>query len=93
MEITQFAPVLIPTLNRYEHFKRCVESLAHCTHADKTDLFIALDYPLKDSHWKGYKKIKQYLSEISGFKTITIIERERNFGAIDNFISAQKYLL
>ncbi|MCE1167030.1 MAG: glycosyltransferase [Sphingobacteriia bacterium] len=85
MDVNQYAPVLIPTLNRYEHFKRCIESLAKCNHADKTDLFVSLDYPLKNTHWDGYSKIKQYLSEISGFRTITVIQRERNFGAIGNF--------
>jgi len=90
MEITQFAPVLIPTLNRYEHFHRCVESLSRCTHADKTDLYIALDYPANDSHWEGYNKIKEYLNEISGFKSLNIIQRDKNFGATQNIIDARE---
>lgn len=90
MEITQFAPVLIPTLNRYEHFHRCVESLSKCTHADKTDLYIALDYPANDSHWEGYNKIKEYLNEISGFKSLNIIQRDKNFGATQNIIDARE---
>lgn len=56
--IENFSPVLICTLNRYVHFKRCIESLSACTYADKTDLFIGLDYPLKDEHWEGYLIIK-----------------------------------
>ena len=90
MEISQFAPVFVPTLNRYEHFKRCVESLARCTHAKKTDLFIALDYPLKDSHWEGYNKIKKYLVTINGFKSVNVIERKENFGSAKNYIEGQK---
>jgi len=92
MEITQFAPVLIPTLNRYEHFHRCVESLSRCTHADKTDLYIALDYPANDSHWEGYNKIKDYLNEISVFKSVNIIKRDKNFGAIQNFRNAREQI-
>lgn len=88
MEISNFAPVLIPTLNRHIHFKRCIESLAKCTHAKKTDLYIAFDYPLKDEHWEGYNIIKQFLNQISGFKSVTIIERGRNYGAIDNLFNA-----
>lgn len=30
-----YYPVYISTLNRYERFRNCVESLARCTHADK----------------------------------------------------------
>lgn len=84
-----FAPVLIPTLNRYIHFKRCVESLAQCTHAKNTDLFIALDYPLNESHVDGYKKIKNYLPMITGFNTVKIIERDRNYGAMTNIQDAR----
>jgi len=82
------APVLITTLNRSVHFKRCVESLALCTHADKTILYIALDYPLHDGHWAGYEEIKEFLPKIRGFKSVIIIERDRNLGAVDNFFKA-----
>ena len=37
--MNNFAPVLIPTLCRYDHLKRCIESLSACTHAEKTDLY------------------------------------------------------
>ncbi len=90
MEISQFAPVLIPTLNRYDHFRRCVESLSKCTHADKTDLYIALDYPANDSHWDGYNKIKEYLNEVSGFKSVNIIQRDQNYGSIQNIKDARE---
>ncbi len=92
VEISQFAPVLIPTLNRYEHFKRCVESLSKCTHAVKTDLYIALDYPAKKEHWDGYEKIKVYLESIKGFKRIEIIKRDKNFGAFNNMIHSMNYV-
>lgn len=87
-----FAPVFIITLNRYTHFKRCVESLAECTHAEKTDLYIALDYPLNDSHWDGYKKNANYVEEIKGFKNVVIIRRTENFGIAKNYYEAEKAL-
>ena len=92
MEISKFAPLLICTLNRHVHFKRCVESLAACTHADETDLFIGLDYPMSDSHWEGYKIIEAYLPTIKGFKTVNIVVREKNFGVNDNWIRMQEYV-
>jgi len=87
------APILIPTLNRHIHFKRCVESLAACTFADKTDLYIFLDYPSKESHWDGYDLIKSYLPSIKGFKTVNVIAREKNYGVIDNFFKSVEYVL
>jgi len=92
MKIKQYAPVLICTLNRHVHFKRCVESLAACTHADKTDLYIGLDYPSKDDHWEGYRIIKAYLDTIKGFKTVNITVREKNFGVYDNWMGMEKYV-
>jgi len=88
--MNNFAPVLIPTLCRYEHFKRCVESLSACTHADKTDLFVALDYPLNESHWEGYRKIEAYLGEIKGFASVNITKRDKNYGASKNNSGVRK---
>lgn len=75
-----YYPVCIATLNRYEHFKECVESLAACTHADKTELVISLDYPPSEKYVEGWKKIKEYLPTIKGFGKVTIFEQNYNLG-------------
>lgn len=81
-DITTFAPVSIPTLCRYEHFKRCIESLSCCTWAEYTDVYVALDYPAKKSHWEGYRKIKAYLESCGNmtFKSLNVVMREKNYG-------------
>ena len=80
------APVTIPTLCRYEHFKRCIESLSRCTLADKTEVYVALDYPAKESHWDGYNKIKDYLlshkEDNLGFKKLKAYCKIENKRAI-----------
>lgn len=76
-----YAPVIIPTLCRFEHFKNCLESLSACTGAEFTDVFIGLDYPAKDKHWDGYNKIKNWLKKKNfTFKNLIVVERECNFG-------------
>lgn len=77
-----YAPVIIPTLCRYEHFKMCIESLSNCKLADKTEVYIGLDYPAKQSHWPGYNKINEYLKDVShlNFKNVHVIRRSRNYG-------------
>jgi hypothetical protein len=90
--IENYAPILIPTLNRYEHFKRCINSLKECDFSSQTDLFIALDYPLKDSHWDGYNKILKLIDEVEGFNTVNIIKREINFGANKNGSDALNFI-
>lgn len=85
-----YAPVLIPTLNRYEHFKRCVDTLARCTGADKTDLFIALDYPAKPEHFEGHNRISIFVDGIRGFRDVKIIRRSVNYGVSKNLRTARE---
>ncbi len=91
MEIATFAPVLIPTLNRYEHFRRCVESLSRCTYADQTELVIGLDFPPSEKYVEGWKKICEYVNTISGFGKVTIFRREENFGVDKNIDDISEY--
>lgn len=77
-----YAPVLIPTLNRYDHFVRCLESLEECTGAEKTDVYVALDYPPSDHYREGWKKIDSYLHEKennNGFNHLIVYRRETNY--------------
>ncbi|MGM9947031.1 hypothetical protein [Floccifex sp.] len=81
-----YAPVLITTLNRYECFKRCMISLQKNSFADKTEIFISVDYPLEKKYVEGYHKIKRYLEEgIEGFKNVYVFFQSENLGAIKNF--------
>lgn len=82
MEIKQYAPVIIPTLNRHVHFKRCLESLECCTWADKTDVYVALDYPPSEKYVEGWKLNDAYLHEKENnhrFKSLNVIRRETNY--------------
>ena len=81
--MNKYAPILIPTLSRYEHFVKCVESLSKCICAEHTDIFIALDYPKDPKHKDGYYKILNYLQSSSvcnKFNSFNIIKREHNYG-------------
>ena len=41
-------PIIIPTLCRYEHFARCIESLKENKYAQYTDIYIGIDYPITE---------------------------------------------
>lgn len=79
-----FAPVIIPTFCRVDHFKRCVESLARCTGAENTELFVGVDYPTKDEYVSGFKSICSYSKSISGFKDVHVYVRDHNYGVSGN---------
>lgn len=77
-----YAPVIITTLNRYNHFKKCLESLEKCTDADKTDVFVALDYPPTEKFVEGWRQIDAYLQQkehANGFHSLTVYRRETNY--------------
>lgn len=75
-----YAPVVIPTLCRYEHFKRCVDSLSRCTGSEYTELYIGLDFPFSESHVEGHQKICKYVETIKGFKNVIVLKRDTNYG-------------
>lgn len=79
------APIIIPTLNRYKHLKACVESLAECSGANETELYISVDYPPNEKYIEGYTKIIEYVkSGIVGFRNVNIYIQEKNLGAGGN---------
>ena len=89
-----YAPILIPTLCRDEHFIRCIESLKKNSWAEYTDVYVALDFPAKESHWDGYKKICTYLEgDFSEFSKFVVVKREENYGSFKNMISLREQIL
>lgn len=80
-----YAPVVIPTLNRAEHLKRCVDSLKNNHYAKYTELYIGLDYPPSPKYEEGYNMVNSYLENgIEGFKAVNIVRRSYNLGPILN---------
>lgn len=81
-----YVPVLIPTLNRYNHLKECIESLEKCLYANETEIFISVDYPPDCNYSEGHSKVTEYLKtkDFSCFKDVHLFFQERNLGAYDN---------
>lgn len=80
-----YAPILITTLDRYDCLKKCIEALGRNTWADKTDIYISVDYPPSAHYEKGYQKIKEYLAyPIKEFKSCNFFFQKENLGASEN---------
>lgn len=82
-----YAPVVIATLDRCSHFSRCIDSLNKCSCAEHTEVYVAIDYPIKESQIDGNNQIISYLNSHPkfSFKNLIIIKREKNLGASANF--------
>ena len=88
-----YAPVLIPTLCRYEHFVKLIDSLQKCKFADKTEIVIGLDYPAKKEHIEGYERINSYIDNgINGFRKVTVIKHKKNVGETKNISLMMNYI-
>ena len=90
------APVVIPTLNRYDKLKACIDSLELCTLADKTDVYVALDFPPSEKYVLGWKKCNEYLEKKetdNGFLSFTVVRRNTNFGVCHKNSNANALVL
>lgn len=87
-----YAPIALFTYNRADHTQKAVESLLSNDEARDSDLFIFSDGPKNDRAVEGVKKNREYIHEVKklegiSFKTITIIERETNWGLANSLIA------
>lgn len=81
----EYAAIAIPTLNRYEHLIRCIDSLKKNRYARFSDLYIALDYAPSEKYTIGRKKVEEYIdNEITGFAHVYIYKHKTNLGPIRN---------
>lgn len=82
----KYVPVIIPTLCRFEQLKNCIISLKKNKYAESTELYIGLDYPANESHWKGYNQIISFLEKgVDGFFRVNVIKHEQNQGWYQNY--------
>lgn len=81
-----YAPILLFTYNRLNHTKHCIESLQKNALAIESELFIYSDAAKTEDQEQAVKDVRLYLQSITGFKKITIIERNKNWGLASNII-------
>ena len=73
-------PLALFAYRRPEHLQRVVESLQANPESLETDLFIYSDAAKTIDAQPGVEAVRSYVRTIYGFRTITIIEREKNYG-------------
>jgi hypothetical protein len=85
-DMSSFAPIVLFVYNRLDHTKKTIEALQKNELADQSELFIYSDAPKNEQVVSSTNSVRQYLRCISGFKKVTVIERETNFGLAKNII-------
>lgn len=75
------APIVIFTYNRLIHTQKTIQALQLNELAEKSDLIIYSDGPKDyDNDKNAVKQLREYLNTITGFRSISIVEREINNG-------------
>ena len=75
-----FAPIALFVYNRLGHTIETVEALKRNLLAIKSDLVIFSDAPKSLAESKHVNDVRLYIDGVTGFKSVTIIERDINFG-------------
>jgi len=80
------APIALFVYNRLDHVQRTVGALKQNSLAEESDLIIYSDAPKSDAQADKVQEVRQYVREVEGFKSVTVIERETNFGLARSII-------
>lgn len=82
----EWAPILLFVYNRLEHTQRCVNSLLANDLSASSDLFIYADGARDEAAASGVNHVREYIQTIKGFKSVTIVQRDENWGLARNVI-------
>lgn len=80
------APIVLFVYNRPWHTKQTLEALQKNTQVKASELLIYSDAAKNEHSVEKVKEVRSYIKTINGFKKITIIEREKNFGLAHSII-------
>ena len=80
------APIVVFTYNRPEHTQRTLNALLINPLANESDIIIYSDSARTANHNKAVDEVRNYLSEITGFRSIKVIHRDKNFGLSESII-------
>ena len=80
------SPIVLFVYNRLWHTQQTIEALQKNELALESELFIYADNAKNDESLSKVKEVRNYLKTVDGFKNITIIERDKNWGLANSII-------
>lgn len=83
----KYAPIALFTYSRADHTRDAVESLLKNKEAAESDLYIFSDGPKTEAKREAVEENRKYIHSITGFKSIHIVEREKNWGLANSLIA------
>jgi GT2 family glycosyltransferase len=89
----KLAPIALFVYNRPEHTRRTLNYLKKNVLADESRLFIFSDAAKTDADQLKVEQVRHLVKDISGFKSVKIIERKQNLGLAESIISGVTQLM
>ena len=80
------APIAVFTYNRPKHTLRTLNALLMNPLANESDIIIYSDSARTANHNKAVDEVRSYLSGLTGFRSIKVIHRDKNFGLAESII-------
>jgi hypothetical protein len=91
--ITSYAPIALFVFNRPDHTRRTVEALLANEYAADSDLFVFCDAARDARDGPGVAGVREFVHGITGFRSCTVIEKERNIGLANSIIGGVTQVL
>jgi len=85
-KLDNLAPIVLFVYNRLDHTRQTVEALQKNELAKESELFIYCDNAKNEDARVKVDEVRAYVDRIDGFKKVTIIKREKNWGLADSII-------
>lgn len=80
------APIVLFVYNRPVHTRQTVEALQKNKLANESELYIYSDAAKNENGAEKVNEVREYIKTIDGFKKVSIIEREKNWGLANSII-------
>ncbi|MDY0080639.1 MAG: glycosyltransferase [Ignavibacteriaceae bacterium] len=81
------APIVVFVYNRLKLTQITIETLKSNSLASQSELFIFSDAPKNELEIEKVDQVREYIKNIRGFNSVTITEREKNFGLANSIIN------
>lgn len=85
-EISKTAPVVLFVYKRLSHTSRTIERLSKNSLASESDLIIYSDAARNDNDIAAVEEVRRLVHSTVGFRTVTVVERQSNYGLARNII-------
>lgn len=80
------SPIVLFVYNRPRHTRKTIQCLAQADGAAQTDLYIFADGPRSAADNAAVAEVREACHAAKGFASVTVNERERNFGLAENIV-------